>query len=1414
MNLRTTFVLAALVLLGAVAWFAVGLLRPVEPASPTQAFLKSLSADDVEAVVLVKGDQRVELQREGKDWVLPGKWPVRPKEVENLLRTIDDLESRFTAIPITDKTKLKQYGLDPAALTVKLKVKGKERTLALGEEASEENTFSRPTYLRLDDEKEIMRLAPGLVAALGKPPEYYQQRRLFPTERVVKEGEKTELLAAESVHVKSKDGEYTLVKSGDDWILESPVKDRVDPDKLKKILTALPDIWAERFLKTDQKLEELGFSVKDKKLDADTVITVKRAGGAALTLLIGKESDVKIRKVAKQAPPQPSPFGPKMDFDIVHEQYRYARLADNEQIFEIKADKLKDVTVAANELRDLQLARFKSGDVIRLEIEHGKELLKLAKKDGKWRLEKPKDEEAETGPVNKLLDKLSDLRVKEGDILDKEDLKSVGLDQPTAIVKLTVEEEKGEGDNKTKKSRDITFRLGVKSAAAKETKKDKAKDKAKDLLKDLLKEDKDDGDKERLYVQVEGWPRINRIEEDFAKDDSLFKLAQRPAYAYKQRRVLDVALADIGTLQIEHDGKSFTLTQEKDKWKLTAPAQADVDENKASGLARDLANLEAAEYVTETPTKDELKKFGLEKPALTATIKFKDEKKSAKTLAVGGERGDKKEFYARLDSGPVFLIKKDLRDDLERPALAYLSTDLGLPRKIRQIAITKGAPPKDEKKYWDYRLSTDGKEWKISGPFDAPAVGAEVDELKDDLANIKAEKFVTAGAKDLKEYGLDQPYLTVRLLPEDAKASEVELHLGKEAPSEPAKDKEKDGKDKEKDKKEKPGRYAKLGNRPGVFVLSDRTVSLLDHSALDFLDKQLARVSAADIEKLKSTGTATFTLEKKKDAWQVVDSPAPPFTADKAAVQELLRPWSNLRAEKIAAYGADIDWDSFGLGKDKAQTLTVIAADEPKEEKTKDDKKDKEKAKPAAKEYRLTLGKDAGDGRRYARLDSQDKVVVLDANASAALAKTHLDFVDRNLLEFDFEGVKTISRQMSGADFELTKQEDAWRFVKPGDRAADDPTVGNLLEKLFRLRAQKIVDYPAKKLDAFGLDKPAAVVTLKAVDFQGREVTYTIKVGNAAPATKDKDGKAKDAGRYVLVDKKDVVALLDPETSRLLVAPPLFYADRNLPSFGSVTKAIQERPGRVAVFQKEDTAWKMTAPTKAEAEDAELEDLVKSMRRLRAEEVVAEKGADLKKYGLEKPEVQWRFLFGDSEKLHLLVGAADAEGRRYAMHSKAPEIFLLSAKVSNQLVEEYRNRKPWPSLDAAQVEKLTFKGPMSFTLTKSGDSWNLSTDADAKVDAAKVTETLDALVRLKAERFVADAKPNLKLYSLDPPVWTIEVQTPTVKRTLLIGNVQEGSKRLYATTPDMDAVFLLSEADAVKIVRPAPAFVQVGPKKE
>jgi hypothetical protein len=1381
MNWKTTLALLVLVGVGgALAWYGPHLPPALDPApkpppavdAGTRAELDKLDADRFTRIEVRRGDRVTVLERKGGGaWSMPGNWPTRTAEAQALADRLAALRTRFDPEAV-EEADLPRYGLAPPALTVRIKAGDRTYHLALGESAQEDvNRFERPTWLRLDQRKEVIRLAPGLVAQLDRPPDYYQQRRLFSGERMARDGdnkEKVERLDARRVTIEDrKEGHKPigLVRTKDgSWELQEPVRDRLEARSRDALLEAVPDIWAEHFVNQDVGAVAAlaagaetnpwtaaaaaywatpqGLLAKSGLHEPERVLTVTRADGERVALLIGRPSGSHARKVLRSMPAGPPGFPPREVEQTVFDEYRYAKLEGNDQIFEIKADKLKDVFVALDSLREPKVAPFNSLDARRLEIVQGGGKIVLAKESERWKLLEPVQADADGSKVTELLSKLSDLQARDRDVIDKEDPKKYGFDKDSPIVTVTVLEETREKDargEKVKKERKLTVRLGKHDAAAR-----------------------------KLYVQADDWPRINAV------DDALDALVRRPALAYRGKRVFDFSTSELAKLEVRRGTDAFAMERTRDGWRLVSPVKADADAGKVDRLAGDLSSLEVLEYVNDAPKADQLEvQYGLGKPPLVVHLEFSDKAKPARTLEIGKARGSKIGYFARLadapdKTAPVFVVANEIHAALDRDALAYRPAQLwqATAEDVTALRIQRG---KEE----EYTLKRDGAGWKLNGPFEAPALALAVQSLAAELAAPQAQSYKAHEAKDLAPYGLDEPALRLRVTTRDGK--QHALLVGSPA-----------GKD-------TPGRCAKLADAPAIFVVSDSLVRAADHAALDLLDPVLLRLDPARVERVRSkAGDAVLGLERKGEEWRVVEAPGSPFTADAEVVAELQKLWSELHADRFAAYGKSVAWAKYGLDK-PAVTVTVTVKPTDKE----------------AAEHVIELGAAVEGTRdaRYARVDKGAGVAVLGAATARILAQTALDYVNRNVLKFDTSAVQVVQRHLGPDVLEMAKKGDGWQLLKPAEERADDKAVQELLAQLGELRARRIAAYPLMDLQRFGLDRPAALWTIK-LNGERKPSEHVLKVG--------KPVEGGGGERYVQVDGGRVAAVLPAALAERLVAKPLAFRDRNLARFADADKARLDRGPRHAVFARPEGTWKLIEPLQGDADQEELDDFINALAKLRADALVAEKPSaeELKKYGLDRPEARWRLESGDKEVLQLLVGNAEENGpRRYARLANRDLVFLLDRGLSARVLGEYRPRAVWtPAVDAAQVESLRYHWAHNpFVLEKSaGDTWQVAGKPGVKVNAEAVSEALAALKGLKVERYVVDKGADLKLFGLDKPDLVLEVGTRNGRKLLEVGSVEGGSKRRYARVPgpDRSDVFVLDEADCAHILRDLAGFTR------
>jgi hypothetical protein len=1427
MNLRTTLVLAVLAVAGVGIWLIgprlperlspVPLAPPRSDAGTLEVFEKDITPERTKSIEISRaGEPVLALERGGKDtWVLPGGWPTRDDEIKELVNRLTTLRSRFAPLPLPEDKQerektLRRYGLAPAVFTVLLhteetSAKGsevKKTTYKLffgeGETEDDENGFFRPVYVRLGDRPEVVRLGPGLLALLDRPRDYYRKRQLFPTERVARsaspgdKGDRVKRLQATQVEVedRAKKSSFTLAEGRKGWQLTRPTVDRVDPDARDRLLEGFAELWAERFVPVHpfdvagmvgtswQPLDGASWAglatshdwlLKRTGLDKpERTVRVVHEGGD-LTLLIGG-SVVGRSRSAEPASPDASP--PPV------EEFSYARLKQKaqtfDQVFEVRSDRLKDIVVSVDTLRDKRLARFENKDVRKVEVRHGSEKLALSRDDkDKWQVDVssapaakaavPADE----GKVNELLDRLSTLSAqeKEGDApmygasvagllaspAAGPALAAAALSPgrlpltesapgtgPVATVVLTLQEE-DEKDAKGGKKEPKQLELTV--LARNEASK-------------------------QLAVRVDDWPRAHLV------DDGVLSLMRRPDLAYRGK-LFNFGPSELEQVVIDQKGgKKVALTQTASKWSMTVPAVAPVDAAKATQLADTLVKLEPVEYLSEDAKPAELEsKYGLGKTALAVTVQAKGK---LRTLRIGKQREkDKQEFYARLDEDPsLFVVSSEVHDALLRDSLSYLPLELWhvTPESVQGLRVQKkGAEP--------FVVERQGKGWKLTRPFATPALDEAVKPIVDVLASPHCERYETHTAANLKTYGLDQPSLRVEVIAKGDKQPNHTLLVGLAV------------KDGSRD------RFAKIEGSSAVCVLRGDVVRTIDPDPLTLVDTLLLNVNLDKVDRIQSKKGAARLVLQQDGGWKVTEAPGAPYAADTNAINSLRATLFNLRAERFAAYDSKPkELKKYGFESPFA-TVTLSV---------------EEGGKKTLHTLELGAEVEGQPGQRYLRLDKGPGVAVLSPADARTLARTHLDYVDHRLLAFEADKVTAVQRQKGSEALELAKQQGEWQIVKPEMTQADDGSVENLVRQLSALRAADIAEYPLKEAKKYGLDTPFAVVTVQGTGADGKPVKHTLTLGNEVPGKKGE--------RYCRADSASVVATLAEAQVQRLAAGPLAYRNREVARFGDADKILLERGQRKATLAKAGGTWSMTVPLETKVDHDAVEEFLGKAARLKVDEFIAEKPTDLKEYGLDRPVVRWRFQEGGKDVLDLLVGKAEPSGRRrYAKLGGGGLVFLLDFDMSGRVVSEFRDKtvSSMP-LDAAQVETLRVThGSKTLVLKREGSDWVVEGKPEAKPLAETVNDTLAALTGLKLDHYAVDKGADFKLFDLDPPEVSVEAQMGERKMTLYLGHFEGESKQRYARVPEKDRsdVFVLSGEDSLRLTRDLAAFMKPLPKK-
>ncbi len=1396
MNLRTTLVLILLTVAGGVTW-TVAVRSPREDAASTSdggtldVFRDTLKGEDITRVAVRRTGQPdlVFLRGDSGAWVLPGGWPTRETEVNALIDRLGSLQSRFEPIALDakDKAELKKYGLSPPAAVVEVRAGKKDvkYTLEVGEGEAEENSFFKPTYVRLDERPEVVRLGPGLVAMLSRPREFYQKRRLFPyvrEERGPGSLDRVDRLNARSVTVERKGAtSFTLSRAGNEWKLTAPTVDRLDEGRRNALLEAVGELRAERFVSVSPSdvmavvgapaagetglaagLATLAWARAASSHDwlraragldkPERALRVATANGV-ITLQIGNVSSTRARSRPPGMPPDVADSGDELRFARLE-----AKEISEELIFEIKGDKLRDVFVTPASMRDTRLARFENKNVRKVEITQDGQKLTLARDDkDRWKVEIPSEKSsvlAEEKKVDALLNGISgwSAQDKEGEdpaiaagligLMSAAGGPLVSLypgrlrgdtaavfAHPLATIRLTIVEEEDKGAEKQKKSRTTTLVVGGRDEANKQ-----------------------------LWVRVDDWPRVELVSAEE------WNTVKRPALAYRGK-LLDLAVSEVQRVTIEQEGTKLDFARADNRWRMTAPAATDADPGKVGQLLTQLGSLEPIEYVTESPSPSDLEtRYGLAKPALAVTVGLKEK---SLTLKVGNKREGKNEYYAALASGPsVFVVGVDVHDSLKAGALTYLPTQLWRleAKDVQALRIEKaGAEP--------FELEQAGDRWKVGKPYDTGASESAVKEVLDVASNPHCDRYEALGVSDPAKYGFDKPFLRLKLTPKKDAGPARDLIVGATT-----------GKDTS-------DRYARTADGAGVCVIRGDVVKSLDRSPLDLVDTLLLNVPPDGLARLDSqSGGTKFALQPGDKEWKLIEGPGAPFAADENAVASLRGLLFNLRAERYAAYGSSVDPKKYGLETPAAMLTLAMKAGDAKQT--------------------LLVGAEVADkpGQRYARLERSSGVAVLTVEQTRVLTRTHLDYVDHRMFHFPAEKVTGVQRAKGQESLEIAKQDDEWQILKPQALRADDKVLEQLLRQLGDLRAAAVAEFPLKNPEKYGLDKPTATLTLKLTGADGKPAQHVLTLG----------GDAKDGQRYAKVDTTQTIFVLSAPIVRAVDAPVLSFRTRAIARFTDADKILLERGQRQATFARVGATWSMTMPLEAKIDADAMDEFLNTAARLEADDLVAEKPADLKPYGLDRPAVRWRFQSDGKDVLDLHVGSADAKGRRYARLGSDGLVFLLKPDLSKTVLREFRETTVWTTpFDAASADTLRLtRGDRTVTLKK-GVLWMVEGKPDVKVELDTVNDTVAALAGLKLDHYAVDKGADKKLFGLDPPELIIEADAGEKKITLHIGRFEGDSKRAYACLPDKGRsdVFVLSAADTARLTRTVEDLGKPLPKK-
>lgn len=409
-------------------------------------------------------------------------------------------------------------------------------------------------------------------------------------------------------------------------------------------------------------------------------------------------------------------------------------------------------------------------------------------------------------------------------------------------------------------------------------------------------------------------------------------------------------------------------------------------------------------------------------------------------------------------------------------------------------------------------------------------------------------------------------------------------------------------------------------------------------------EKVFASVDKAKVRAISIKRAAeTISLAKEGDLWRMTEPQL--VAADANEVEGLISTIQGLEVGDVATESA-AKLSEYGL-EPPQQTISL-------------------EADGGAKTELLIGDKAPAESGLFAKLPGASRVFTIPAYLATTLDKKPFDLRDRDLLHVKRDDVTALSITGPQGAYALAKGEKGgWRFTAPSRTLAAPWSVDGLLGTLEALRMESVAAEDGRKLDAFGLAKPARTisVTLRA------GTVKTLALGNATP---DKKYYAKEASGVV-------VAVIPPALVDDLAKGPGELRAKRLLDVGAyeVEGVDIAAAGAAATFEKtttkdkdgvESTKWRKKAPEK-EIPGGKIEDALSKIGGVEAAEFI-DKPGDLAQYGLDKPEFKGVLRLGaGKDATWFEIGRKN--GKAYARRKDDDAVLRLDPAKVDELVKAF-----------------------------------------------------------------------------------------------------------------------------------------------
>lgn len=352
----------------------------------------------------------------------------------------------------------------------------------------------------------------------------------------------------------------------------------------------------------------------------------------------------------------------------------------------------------------------------------------------------------------------------------------------------------------------------------------------------------------------------------------------------------------------------------------------------------------------------------------------------------------------------------------------------------------------------------------------------------------------------------------------------------------------------------------------------------------------------------------------------------------------------------------------------------------------------------------------------------------------------------------------------------LQKVNNAWQVTAPVNAKADETEASGLTSNLSSLEIQRVVEDAPSDLKPYGLAEPRVEIAFKtAEDKEPRRLLMGEKTATGG-----------DLYAKLATDKK--VFLISGYLDNTFNRTTFELRDKTVLRFErDKIDLIQIRtPEHTVQLTKADAEWKLAEPVQARGDFGTIEGVIGRLNTAQMKSIVAAETADLKQYGLDKPEVTTTLGAGSSRTV-LEIGKKADESNFYARDASRPMVFTIESSLIDELKKppaDFRRKDlfEFRPFNATALDITRDGQTFAFQKVKGTDKdqtekWRQTAPVARDLESASMDSVLSKFSNMRIQSF-ADAKTQT---GLEKPTVTMVAKYDEGKKAERVAFARAGS---------------------------------------